>query len=215
MTTAPRVTAKAVPFHHVEGQLLIALTASTDEMSPVWQLPETPVYNVHTSLQSLEHMLRTQCGLTSRNVRYREQLYTFEWQDSPTSNALCLTYVYLSSEVVWHKGDQHIGLFPIDRLPDMTEADRSIITYALERLQSKALYTTLPAFLLPAAFSLAAYQHVFETLTGRAVDKRNFRKKLLSLGIFAPVSPPANTKRGDTRLYRLCHNDLVVLPKQF
>ena len=74
MNTGPNVIAKATPFHYIESQLLVALTSSVGVGSPTWSLPETPVYYQHTSLQSLEQMLRTQCGLTPRNVRYREQL---------------------------------------------------------------------------------------------------------------------------------------------
>ncbi|OYX53500.1 hypothetical protein B7Y92_02750 [Candidatus Saccharibacteria bacterium 32-50-13] len=217
MNTGPNVIAKATPFHYIEGQLLVALTSSVGVGSPTWSLPETPVYYQHTSLQSLEQMLRTQCGLTPRNVRYREQLYAFELPaaDSSSRSDICLTYLYVSPELLWHKGTKHIGLFPIERLPQLSTSDHQIMTYALERLRSKALYTTLPAFLLPKEFSLSAYQQVFETLTGRTVDKRNFRKKLLALDVLSPVTTGRAIKRGDTQLYQLQHQDLIVLPKPF
>lgn len=207
----PRVTTKAVPFHYVEGQILVALVAQPLDDSRSWQLPDTHVYSSHTTLQYLEQALRTQCGMTPRNVRYREQLYTFESPSSEdiSKNTLCLTYLYLSSELLWHKGSKHIGLFPIDRLPNISLLDRQIIRYAIERLRSKALYTTLPGFLLPPAFTLDQYQRVFEALSGKRVDRRNFRKKLHTLNILTPA-----TNKG-TPHYSLAEGHPSILTKPF
>ena len=216
MNQIPRITVKAVPFHYVEGQLLVALVSRLHEKSQSWRLPETDVYNVHTSLQYLEQMLRTKCGLTPRNVRYREQLYTFEEpsSDMHPKNTLCLTYLYLSDELVWHKGSDHIGLFPIHALPSLSPLDARIIHYATERLQAKALYTTLPAFLLPTTFTLDRYQQVFETLTGKTVDRRNFRKKLRTLGVITPATSNSSQQNGGTK-YTLVDQQLSILPKSF
>lgn len=207
----PHVIAKAVPFHYVEGQVLVALVAQPLDDSRSWQLPDARVYNSHTSLQYLEQALRTQCGMTPRNVRYREQLYTFE-SPSPediSKNTLSLTYLYLSSELLWHKGSKHIGLFPIDKLPNISFLDRQIIQYAVERLRSKALYTTLPGFLLPPAFTLDQYQQVFESLSGKKVDRRNFRKKLRKLNILTAATDK------NTSHYSLTESHLSILMKPF
>ena len=208
---APRVTAKVASFHYVEGQVLIALIAQPLDSSRSWQLPDAPVYNLHTSLQYLEQALRTQCGMTSRNVRYREQLYTFEspLSEDASENTICISYLYLSSELLWHKGSKHIGLFPINKLPNIPSLDRQIIEYAIERLRSKALYTTLPGFLLPPAFTLDQYQRVFEALSGKKVDRRNFRKKLRTLNILTAATNKS------TSHYSLTENRLSILSKPF
>ena len=218
MNQAPAVIAKVVPFHYIEGQLLVALISRPHDTSPTWRLPESAVYNTHTSLQSLEQMLRSRCGLTPRNVRYREQLYMFE--ESVLSGIFSRTvlypaYLYLCNELLWHKGSEHIGLFPIENLPPISPLDERMIRYAIERMQAKALYTTLPALLLPSEFTLAAYQQSFETLTGRAVDKRNFRKKLLALNALIPIKTKSEPKRSDAQLYQLRLKDLTVLAKSF
>ncbi len=217
MNSGPQVIAKAVPFHYIEGQLLVALISLTDTNPRKWELPGTSVYSSHTSLGSLEQMLRSECGLTSQNVRYREQLYTFERhsEDLLQRNTIYITYLYLSPELLWHKGARHIGLFPINRLPLISSLDQDIIAYALERLKSKALYTTLPAFLLPLRFDMHAYQQVFETLTGTSVDKRNFRKKLQTLDILHPVTKQIPSRRGETVLYQLNDPALSLLSKPF
>lgn len=217
MYTPPKVIAKAIPFHYIEGQLLIALTSLPGSNPQIWELPSTYVYYPHTSIQALEQMLRLQCGLTSRDVRHREQLYTFEYPAAVSSegNSICITYLYLSPELRWHKGARHIGLFPIDRLPDISPADHTITTYALERLKSKALYTTLPGFLLPTEFNLAAYQQVFETLTNGKVDRRNFRKKLQTLNILSPVDNAPTKKHGEATLYRMNDAELSILSRPF
>lgn len=211
-----QVTAAAVSFHYVEGQLLVALVSRSSGHPQPWHLPGANVFGQHTSLQCLEYTLRTRCGMTPRNVRYREQLYTFETpsSDNPSKNAFILAYIYLSSELLWHKGSDHIGVFPINKLPKLTPLTKQIIDYAIERLRSKSLYTTLPGFLLPPAFTLDQYQQVFETLTGKTVDRRNFRKKIHALDIVTPASS-SDTKKKTTTQYTLTENHLSILKKSF
>ena len=218
MNSDPQVIAKAVPFHYIEGQLLIALASQTDTARQKWGLPATPVYYSHTSLQALDQMLRTQRGLTPQTVRYREQLYTFEHSSSDISkrNTMYVTYLYLSPELLWHKGTQHIGLFPVDRLPGLSSLDHGIITYALERLKSKALYTTLPGFLLPSKFDLTSYPQIFETLVNTTVDKRNFRNQLQSLRVLTPGNIQDSEKHVGTTLYSLSNSrNLSLLSTPF
>jgi len=62
---------------------------------------------------------------------------------------------------------------------------KSILGYALERLRNKLEYTTVGFQLLPEKFTLGELQAVYEAILGRQLDKRNFRKKILSLGLLA------------------------------
>ena len=60
---------------------------------------------------------------------------------------------------------------------------RKIVASALERLRNKVNYTSAAFQLLPKKFTLSELQRAYEVILGQPLDKRNFRKKMLQLGI--------------------------------
>jgi 8-oxo-dGTP diphosphatase len=55
-----------------------------------------------------------------------------------------------------------------------------ILAAGVERLRSKAEYTSLPAYLLAEPFTLPQLQRTYEVVLGRPVDKSGFRTRMLS-----------------------------------
>ena len=62
-------------------------------------------------------------------------------------------------------------------------ADDRVIAYAEERLRNKLEYTNVVYSLLPRRFTLTQMQHVYEAILGEPLDKRNFRRRVVGLGI--------------------------------
>ena len=58
-----------------------------------------------------------------------------------------------------------------------------ILAYALDRLKGKLGYTDIIKNLLPESFRISQVQKLYEIILGRELDKRNFLKKIFSLGI--------------------------------
>ncbi len=79
-----------------------------------------------------------------------------------------------------------------DFLHDLGFDHKKIIDYALQRLKYKLEYTTVAFQLLPKEFTLTELQQVYEVIFGKPIDKRNFRKKILSLGL---IKDTKKTKR--------------------
>jgi 8-oxo-dGTP diphosphatase len=50
-----------------------------------------------------------------------------------------------------------------------------LLQAALSRLRNKVEYTSLPAFLMPAEFTLTQLQRVYEIVLGRTLEKKAFR----------------------------------------
>ena len=61
----------------------------------------------------------------------------------------------------------------------------------MRRLRSKLEYTNVAYSLLPRQFTLSELQQVYEAILDRELDKRNFRRRMLSLGVIKAA--------GDTR----------------
>lgn len=78
-----------------------------------------------------------------------------------------------------------------------------ILDAAIQRLRSKVEYTSLPAYLMPAEFTLPDLQRVYEIVLDRPLEKSAFRTRMLAADLIEPV---ARVRRGPNRpaqLYRL------------
>lgn len=60
---------------------------------------------------------------------------------------------------------------------------QQILDTCHERLRSKVTYTSLPTNLLPETFTLGELQKTFETILGKSIDKKSFRRRILDVDI--------------------------------
>src|SRR3989338_721313 len=119
---------------------------------------------------------------------YLEQLYTFDELDrDPRGRVITVAYYAL---VNWQQFQlktrsrvSEASWFPVKRLPELAFDHQRIIEYALERLRNKINYTTVGFQLLARQFTLTELQGAYEVILGQRLDKRNFRRKMLQLGI--------------------------------
>jgi 8-oxo-dGTP diphosphatase len=72
-------------------------------------------------------------------------------------------------------------------LPRLAFDNNAVVDYAVRRLRSKLEYTNVAYSLLPRQFTLSELQQVYEAILDREMDKRNFRRRMLSLGIIKPA----------------------------
>lgn len=83
--------------------------------------------------------------------------------------------------VAWHAVDGDAVAAPL------AFDHAKILAHAVERLRAKVEYTTLPAHLLPAKFTLPDLQRVYEQILGRPMDKSAFRKRMAQADFLEPV----------------------------
>jgi len=67
----------------------------------------------------------------------------------------------------------------IDAMPTLAFDHAKILSLALETLKARLISSPILLALLPELFTLSALQSAFEAVWGEAVDKRNFRKRVL------------------------------------
>jgi hypothetical protein len=68
-------------------------------------------------------------------------------------------------------------------LPDLAQDHAAIIEKALHALRMQLNYVPIGKALLPKKFTLKDLQKIYEQLLGKALDRGNFQKKMLKLGI--------------------------------
>jgi 8-oxo-dGTP diphosphatase len=144
-------------------------------------------------------ILETETGL--RDV-YLEQLYTFgDPRRDPRGRVVTVTYIALVRPPAPTPRDGRWA--DMGNLPALAFDHATILEYALQRLRYKLEYSPVGFRLLPEEFTLKGVQDAYETILGRPLDKRNFRRKLLSLQVLKPL--PRSARIGAHRpakLYR-------------
>ena len=73
--------------------------------------------------------------------------------------------------------------FPIDKIPPLAYDHSEILQRAVEVLKLRINSSDLLKYLYPNGFTMPEIQLVYETILNKKFDRRNFRKKLLSLGL--------------------------------
>ena len=132
---------------------------------------------------------------------YLEQLYTFgDAQRDPVAHTVAVAYFALVPhfDQALRSGEKYadVGWFPVRALPQLAYDHNAIAAYALQRLQTKLGYTNIVYSLLPHEFTLAELQDMYEVILDEQLDRRNFRRKILALGLLKPL---AKTRRGAHR----------------
>lgn len=90
-----------------------------------------------------------------------------------------------------------------------------ILKVALERLTAKVRYAPLGFDLLPKFFSISDLHRLYEAILNHPIDKRNFYKKILSLGMLTPDGKEKTKERGKpARLYSFNSERYKELTKQ-
>jgi 8-oxo-dGTP diphosphatase len=154
--------------------------------------------------QAAKRELEEETGV--RDV-FLEQLYSFgDPTRDPRGRIITVAYYALiSSErnsLAAGSDASEARWFPMSELPALAFDHKNILDYALERLQNKLEYTTVGFQLLPEKFTQSELQSVYETILGRRLDKRNFRRKIALLGVLKPLREWQRAGRKPARLYR-------------
>jgi len=105
-----------------------------------------------------------------------------------------------------HPGSQTTRWFAVDRtrVKERLAFDHAeILKAAISRLRKKVEYTSLPAFLMPAEFTLTELQRVHEVLLGRALEKKAFRSRILASELLEEVPRKREGANRPAQLYRL------------
>lgn len=91
----------------------------------------------------------------------------------------------------------------VDALPELGFDHPAMISRALAVMRRKILTDALAFNLLPEYFTLTQLQTLVETVTGRPLDKRNFRKHVMELpGVEQTEMIDKETSRRGARLFR-------------
>jgi 8-oxo-dGTP diphosphatase len=194
----PALTVDCVVFGFDEAALKVLLIErALEPFKGRWALPGGFVRVEEPLDDAARRELSEETGL---NRVFLEQLYTFGAVNrDPRERIVSIAYyalVKLSDHRVKAATDaRDAQWFPAFKPPKLAFDHRQILDVALRRLQAKVRYEPLGFELLPPRFTLSQLQHLYEVILGAGLDKRNFRKKVLSIGILIPLKEQSHTGR--------------------
>ncbi len=170
-----------------------------------WALPGGFVRIEETLDEAARRELQEETGL--KNI-FLEQLYTFgDVHRDPRERVVTVAYyalVNLTGHAVQASSDaRNAAWFSLEDLPKLAFDHDRILATALDRLRGKVRYQPIGFELLPPRFTLTQLQHLYERILNRQLDKRNFRKKVLSMGFVKETTEiEKDVAHRAARLYR-------------
>jgi 8-oxo-dGTP diphosphatase len=156
---------------------------------------------------------------TNVKLSFMEQLFTFGRPDrDPRGRVISTAYLGLvrPSHVAVREGSDATRAvwWGIDNLPELAFDHAEILSIGLGRLRSKVRWQPVGIELLQNDFTLTQLQQVYEIILGRTLDKRNFRRKVLSFGVLAPTGETRQERHRPAQLYRFDKERYELLRKQ-
>ena len=168
---------------------VLLLKLKEDPLAGKWALPGGLVTKNESLTEAVKRHMKNRVGTENVHV---EQLYTFgDPNRDPKGWVVSVAYMALLSsnkfEPKTSERYETISWHPIQGLPDMAYDHKEIVLTAVKRLKNKITYTNIIKDLMAAEFTLTELQDMHELILEKPLDKRNFRKKILTLGILAKL----------------------------
>ena len=195
-----------------EGDLKVLLIKRGNEpYKDHWALPGDLVYPDEDLDAAAERILEQLTGL--KNV-FLEQVKTFgKVGRHPRGRVITVAYFSLIKisryQVTAASFAQKAQWIPVQEAQGLAFDHDVILKTCLLKLKELIQYRPLGFELLPPKFTLSQLQHLYEAILGTELDKRNFRKKILSMHLLADCEEiqsgvahrPARLFRFDRRQY--------------
>ena len=182
-----------------------------------WALPGGFVRMDETLDEAARRELDEETGVTRV---YLEQLYTFSDLDrDPRERVVSVAYyalVKLSDHRVKAATDaREAAWFSVVDLPNLAFDHDKVLHAALTRLKGQVVYQPIGFELLPPKFTLSQLQRMYEVILEKELDKRNFRKKVLSMGLLEELDEvEQDVAHRAARLYRFDKKRYQELKKE-
>ena len=182
----------------------------------MWALPGGFVRVAETLDEAARRELEEETGL---HQVFLEQLYTFgEVHRDPRERVVSVAYyalVKLSDHRVQAATDaREAAWFGVHEVPSLAFDHAGILQMGLERLRGKLRYQPVGFELLPKKFTLSQLQHLYELVLERALDRRNFRKRVLAMDLLIETDEiEQDVAHRAARLYRFDERKYTRLAK--
>ena len=183
------ISVDCVIFGFDENELKVLLIKSDlDQYKSKWSLLGDIVHTDENLEDAAYRVLLNRTGL--QDV-YLEQVHTFgKVCRHPAGRVVTIAYYSLIN--IQHSTirnmDNELHWHPVKKVKQMAFDHREILDACYQRLQEKLKEHPVGYNLLPKKFSLRELQNLYEAILDVKLDRRNFRKKIMSMGLLIDLN---------------------------
>jgi 8-oxo-dGTP diphosphatase len=214
----PAVTVDCIIFGF-DGQTLkvMLIQRKSEPFSRMWALPGAFVNEDESLENCAERVLMKECNISGV---YLEQLFTFGTPSrDPRERVISVAYMGLVKtadfELIAGNDELQIEWRDIKEVQDLAFDHSQILETAIQRIRGKIRYQPIGFELMNAKFTLPQLQQLYEAILGQSLDRRNFRKKLLSMQILKQLpEKQQNVAHKAAFYYEFDHERYEVLMKE-
>ena len=195
-----KIAVDAIVFGYANNQLNVLLIKQKyGMMKNQWALVGGFVKDDETLNDAVNRELQEEAGI---KVNYLEQLYTFgdDVQRDPRFRVISVSYFALvnSTKLILTADTdaEDAQWFAMDKLPTLAYDHEMILKTAHQRLKNKLTYQPIGFDLLPQEFLFSDLENLYCIILAKEIDRRNFRKKILSFGIVEETAHFSDKKNG-------------------
>jgi 8-oxo-dGTP diphosphatase len=162
---------------------VLLLKRRNEPYKDYWALVGGALYNNESIEDGIRREIYEKSGL--KDVKLYESGVFDEIGKTPTINMrmVALGYLGLVNKNANNLNNNDVEWFDINEVPDLAFLHNDMIKVSLENLRELIIQSDILKVLLPNEFTMPELQKIFEAILGKTFDRRNFRKKILSLNI--------------------------------
>ncbi|AQX04388.1 NUDIX hydrolase [Elizabethkingia meningoseptica] len=182
-----KVAVDAVVFGYFDKEDLqiLLIKRKIEPFKGSWALPGGLVLDDEDLDDAVKRELYEEAGI---KPDFLEQLYSFgNVGRDPRNRVVSVAYLGLVNpsyfELFADSDAEDAQWFSIHKLPQLAFDHQKIIDTALKRLRTKIQYQPVGFNLLNEEFPFSDLENLYKAIIGQEIDRRNFRKKIMSYGL--------------------------------
>ena len=187
---------------------VLLIKRKNDPYKDMWALVGGALYNNETLDNGVKREIEEKSGL--KNVSLHQFGVYDELGLTNEINMRMISIGYLAvvdskkAEIVKeNRTTLDAEWFDIDNIPKLAFKHNEILAGALTKLKELIVQTNILKSLLPSEFTMPELQKIFEGILNKEFDRRNFRKKIISLGVVEDTNKEVNLNgKRPAKLYR-------------
>lgn len=194
-----KVSVDAVVFGYKDNLLnVLLIKRDIEPFKNSWALPGGLVLEDESLETAVIRELKEETNVT---VDYLEQLYSFgDIGRDPRNRVVSITYFALVKpqhhDIKADTDANDVAWFEMQNLPKLAFDHQKILDMAKARLKSKLTYEPIGFDLLETKFLFSDLEKLYMTILEKNIDRRNFRKKILSFQILEELDEKVSEGRG-------------------
>nr|WP_315203104.1 NUDIX hydrolase [uncultured Flavobacterium sp.] len=181
-----KIEIDCVIFNMDNDTLKILLVNQTDEEGIVtWRLANDSIKEGKTIVNTAHNIIKR---YTSSEHFFINQLKAFGYSTvSSLQENISIAYYGLINrdENVFEREQTYADTkwIDINEIEGLNNKDKVILDFSLKQLRRDICQSTIGFYLLPEKFTLLQVVHLYEEILGIEINKSNFRRKILQLGL--------------------------------